>query len=189
MALRTSATHPLRIDEVPCPPQAPGTIGVTFCPGKQGDSVFGAGWRRDLDADLDVIQQWRAQLALTLIERHELEMLGVPKLGDAFASRGIAWHHLPIRDLATPAKSFERLWATSGQQAVALLREGARVLVHCRGGLGRAGTVACMLLIELGESQAGALRRVRAARPGAVETLAQERFLAGYVGQFGATSG
>ena len=31
-----------------------------------------------------------------------------------------------------------------------ILRRGSDVLVHCRGGLGRAGTIAARLLIELG---------------------------------------
>jgi ADP-ribosyl-[dinitrogen reductase] hydrolase len=54
------------------------------------------------------------------------------------------------------------------------------VLVHCRGGLGRAGTVAGALLIKLGETPERALRKVRAARPRAGETLGQERYLAAY---------
>eukprot|EP00913_Durusdinium_trenchii_P034016 g31843.t1 len=53
---------------------------------------------------------------------------------------------------------------------------GRRLVVHCRGGIGRAGTVASRLLVELGvATPEEALRRVRAARPGAVETWDQER--------------
>jgi hypothetical protein len=37
----TSLTDPLRIAEVPA---GTGTIGITFCPGGQGDSVFGRPW-------------------------------------------------------------------------------------------------------------------------------------------------
>lgn len=58
------------------------------------------------------------------------------------------------------------------------------MLVHCRGGLGRAGTVAAALLIELGETPREALRKVRAARPGAVETRGQERYIAAYKRMF-----
>ena len=58
----------------------------------------------------------------------------------------------------------------------ALLRDGKQVVVHCRGGIGRAGTVASRLLVELDvASPEEALRRVRMARPGAVETWEQEQ--------------
>jgi hypothetical protein len=36
--MRTSETHPIRIDALPV---GNGQIGLTFCPGKRGDSVFG----------------------------------------------------------------------------------------------------------------------------------------------------
>ena len=49
-----------------------------------------------------------------------------------------------------------------------------------RGGLGRAGTIAASLLIELGDEAGIALQRVRKARPGAVETSVQERYLRTY---------
>ena len=59
------------------------------------------------------------------------------------------------------------------------LRLGFDVLVHCRGGLGRAGTVAARLLVELGTSPDEAIRRVRDARSSyAVETAAQQAHVA-----------
>ena len=45
---RTSLTHPLQIAAIPLP--AGGVLGVTFCPGKKGDSLHGAPWDRDLRA-------------------------------------------------------------------------------------------------------------------------------------------
>src|SRR3954470_376623 len=99
MKPRTSRTHPLRIDVVPCAPFAPGLIGITFCPGKCGDSVYGAHWQRDLAIDLDAIKAWGPSISVTLVEDHELLTLRVHGLRDGFQSRGIEWHHLPIADL------------------------------------------------------------------------------------------
>lgn len=180
MTPRTSLSHPLQIGSVACAPQAQGTIGITFCPGKWGESVHGAPWQRDLDVDLNVIRAWGAGLALSLMVGDEFALLHVPRLGEGFRSRGIAWHHLPIQDLGSPDEAFHAAWPTSGAAALSVLGAGGKVLVHCRGGLGRAGTVACMLLMELGDSRSEALRKVRAARPGAVETAKQERYLATY---------
>jgi ADP-ribosyl-[dinitrogen reductase] hydrolase len=50
-------------------------------------------------------------------------------------------------------------------------------VVHCRGGLGRAGTVAACLLIEFGTSPAEAITLVQTQRPGAIETMAQENYV------------
>jgi protein-tyrosine phosphatase len=60
------------------------------------------------------------------------------------------WFHLPIVDVSTPDKRFEREWDIAGEELGSILRRGLDVLVHCRGGLGRAGTIAARLLVELG---------------------------------------
>ena len=55
-----------------------------------------------------------------------------------------------------------------------LLACGGRVLVHCKGGLGRAGTVSARLLVEGDRAPGDAIQAVRAVRPGAIETRPQE---------------
>ena len=174
-SIRTSATHPLQIADVSTPQC--GIIGITLCPGKQGPSNAGFQWRRDLETDLDAVAAWGAQAVVTLIEAHEFEMLKVPDLGRQVLSRGLAWHHFPIQDVRPPDQRFESLWANNRDAILTLLRNGSRVLVHCRGGLGRAGTVAARMLIELGVAPQEAVTLVRAARPGAIETSAQLRYV------------
>lgn len=174
--IRTSVSHPLRIDEVSAGDTG-GLIGITFCPGKHGDSNSGFCWERDLKADLDVIASWRAKAIVTLLEDREFKLLQVPDLGREVCQRGIEWYHLPIIDVGVPDKKFEIALRSIGPRLVGILREGAKVLVHCRGGLGRAGTVAAFLLVEIGVPAREAIRRVRAARPGAIETIAQENYV------------
>lgn len=183
LSSRTSLTDPLHIAELPVEAGL-GVIGVTFCPGKRGDSVFGRPWARDLEADLDVVQRWGAGAVLTLIEYHEMVMLGVPELGKCIASRGLDWHHLPIVDMTAPGGAFEQAWPKAGRAACDVLKQGGKVLVHCRGGLGRAGTVAACLLVEFGVTPRDAMRQVRAVRSGAIETTEQERYLTAYRPRF-----
>ena len=64
-----------------------------------------------------------------------------------------------------------------GGAAARRLRRGERVLVHCRGGLGRAGSVAARLLVEFGAAPVDAIAQVRVARPGAIETREQEQWV------------
>ena len=172
--VRTSITHPLRIDDLPL---GNGRLGITFCPGKKGDSVFGAAWDRDLDLDMDAIKGWGASAVLSLIEDHEFEMLGVPKLGEAVKARGVDWFHFPVRDLDTPTDHAMERWATLSTELHGTLERGGRVVVHCRGGLGRAGTIAALMLTERGWSASQAISDVRAVRPGAIETAEQERWV------------
>ena len=172
---RTSLSHPLRIDELPI---GNGLIGLTFCPGKQGDSLFGAPWERDLDLDIAAIDNWGADAALTLIEHHEFALLAVTGLPEAFRAAGIAWHHFPIKDLEVPDEAGLRDWRALSPELHQIIERGGKILIHCRGGLGRAGTMAALMLIERGASASAAIARVREARPGAIETEGQTRFLA-----------
>ncbi|NTV09511.1 MAG: phosphatase [Zoogloea sp.] len=169
---RTSQTHPLQIAEVRAS-AAHGRIGITFCPGKQDRMASTGAWARDLATDLDAIAAWGAKLVLTLVEPAELRDLAVPDLGREVQRRGIDWRHLPIADFSVPGASFEEQWKTQGRDIRALLRDGGDVLVHCKGGLGRAGMVAARLLVELGMPPDEAIRAVRGARKGAIETPAQ----------------
>lgn len=169
---RTSHSHPLQIAEVRAS-ASHGRIGITFCPGKYDRHAATGAWARDLALDLDAISAWGARLVLTLVEPAELVALQVPDLGAEIQRRGMAWRHLPIADYSVPGEAFEQQWATHGAEIRALLRDGADVLVHCKGGLGRAGMMAARLLVELGMSPEEAIREVRRARKGAIETPSQ----------------
>lgn len=166
---------PLRAAEIFTP--ADGLIGITLAPGKKGASNFGGSHNRDLDADLDVIAKWNAAAVVTLIENHELEELDILDLEDGVNQRFMEWHHLPIVDVSIPDAEFEAAWPERSVKLRTLLTNGANVLVHCRGGLGRAGMIAARLLVEMGMEADAAIKQVRAARPGAIETSAQERWV------------
>jgi ADP-ribosyl-[dinitrogen reductase] hydrolase len=114
---------------------------------------------------------------VTLIEDHEFELLGVKSLPEEVEALGMRWWHLPIRDMDTPDEGFEIRWRRIGQELRSLLESGFSIALHCRGGMGRTGTVAARLLVELGSAPALAIERVRAVRPGSIETRAQEKFV------------
>lgn len=175
---RTSLTHPIRVDALPV---AEGFVGLTFCPGKHGESQHGAPWARDLKADLAALQEWGAGLIVSLIEAQEFELLRVPDLGAQVVAQGMSWAHLPIRDVDVPAGPFLAGWPAVRDNMLGRLDAGGRVVVHCRGGLGRAGLVAALILIETGVDAEAAIRAVREVRPGAIETAAQELYVRAYV--------
>lgn len=172
--MRSSLTHPLEIAEI-SPDAGYGQIGLTLCPGKKQPFALSGGWDRDLTLDLNRIAGWGACAVVTLMEEHELHTLKVPALGVEVEARHMDWIHLPIPDISVPDRAFEHQWAQAGPGLRALLRNGFNVLVHCKGGLGRSGTIAARLLTELGWLPDDAIAAVRAARPGAIETAEQSR--------------
>jgi ADP-ribosyl-[dinitrogen reductase] hydrolase len=179
MSPNKSIISPLRIDAVTVPGTG-GFIGMTICPGKDeyaGLAIPSGPWKRDLDPDLLVIRAWGAHALVTLIEPFEFELLSVPELPEKVRAMGIRWFHLPIVDVWIPDAQFEEAWETDGAELRRILREGGRIVLHCRGGLGRTGLVAARLLVEFGMEPREAIRRVRAARPGAIQTREQEEYV------------
>ncbi|MCO7226739.1 cyclin-dependent kinase inhibitor 3 family protein [Pleionea sp. CnH1-48] len=173
--IKTSVTHPLRIDYVEV--TSGGRIGLTFCPGKQGYGLYGGEWQRDLQLDLESVQQWGALHLISLMEVHEFELLGVSQFAEAVKASNLKWHHLPIKDMDIPGDAFEHLWQQVKDDLHQTLAEQGAVVIHCRGGLGRTGMLAARMLIESGVSPEKAILKVRQARPGSIETYAQEEYV------------
>jgi ADP-ribosyl-[dinitrogen reductase] hydrolase len=167
--MQSSLSSPLAIAAVAAPGVS-GRVGLTLCPGKKDRD---GGWDRDLKIDVGVMRDWGAEVVVSLIETSEFEMLDVVDLPTVVEEHGMRWVHLPIVDVSVPDQRFETRWIAAGADLRGVLRRGGRVLVHCRGGLGRAGTIAARLLVELDMDPAQAIRAVRRVRPGAIETLEQ----------------
>ena len=175
---KTSTSHPLRIDSVPVG-GAGGRIGMTFCPGKKQTDALSGVWDRDLDADMKSIKAFGAVALVTLMPDDELHSLHVAstRIRDMASGFGIEWYQLPIPDQGIPGPSFEDGWVDAGTRLRELLKDGHSVVIHCKGGLGRTGTIAARLLIEFGVDPEIAVQSVRKARPGTIENRLQERYI------------
>ena len=132
---------------------------------------------RDLKADIRTIAEWGSATVISLTEADEMATLGVSHIGEEVAAAGMQWLHMPITDMKAPDDRFDAAWTTHGPQVLQQLQDGKRVLVHCRGGMGRAGTVAAFILTRLQVPAEFAIQQVRAVRRGAIETPHQIAWL------------
>lgn len=149
-------------------PAFPGRIGLTHCPGQRVGSIGG---------ELAQIQESGASALVTLVQSEELEALGLDDLGELVLRTGMVWHHLPIVDFGVPDGAFEERWSEIGPDLHERLARAETVVVHCFAGLGRTGMVAARLLVEHGEPPDQAIRLVRQARAGAIQSEAQEQWV------------
>jgi protein-tyrosine phosphatase len=172
----TSETEPIRVDFVPQEAHGlPGRLGLTFAPGKCGRGVS-ATWDRNLAKDLARLHaHYRTKVLVTLIEEFEMELAGIPRLLGEVKKAGMKSLWFPITDVATPR------WPEDPIPLVAEICEdlgsGDTVVVHCMGGLGRAGTIAACVLAARGLDAERAVEVVRTARRGALETPSQVAFV------------
>ncbi len=99
---------------------------------------------------------------------------------DAGAQYGLVHYHFPMADMAAPDFTQAVDICRIAEQAIGANRG---VAFHCRGGLGRTGTLLAAVLIWHGESAEAAIARVRAAQPKAIQSRAQRHFLHDFAGR------
>lgn len=159
---------PLRVDWLPPQAGQTGRVGMTLLPGRRDLG-------RELDTDLASLKAQGVDAVLCLLASDEFAHYGVEDLMAAYAAAGFKALHQPIVDGRVPTHDelHRALDFVDGQ-----LDASHNVLIHCVGGLGRAGTLAAAWLKRRGLGTAAAIAQIRATRsPRAIETALQEAFL------------
>ena len=83
---------------------------------------------------------------------------------------GLTEVHLPVKDFSAPSPTVPEQDIAALEHAVSA---GQSVAVHCGDGLGRTGTLLACYLVQKGLSAKEAIGRVRAVRPGSIESASQ----------------
>lgn len=168
IADRITRAGPLRVDWIDPRYTGAGRLGLTLLPGRQD-------YRRSLDADLAALNQQGVSHIVCLITEDEFSEYGVDGLLLDYRDAGFVVRHMPILDQSVCSLDEMRemtRWLSTE------LAQGANILLHCVGGLGRSGTVAACLLKAHGLTTETAVAEVRRARsPRAIESTAQENFI------------
>ena len=146
----TSETHPIRVDFVPDDhTKTPGRLGMTFAPGMKALGMRGR-WERDLTEDLHVLRdEYGVDALVSVMEEHEYGGYGIPELFERDWIGGIEVVRFAIEDMGVPKEAERDAYWDLILNIADRMRAGETVVVHCRGGLGRTGTVAACVLVAL----------------------------------------
>ena len=175
----TSETDPIPVNLLPDDEVGtPGRLGMTFAPGMWAGSVRGR-WERDLAVDMRTLEkEHETNVLVSLMEDHEYRGYQIPELLEQDTIGNIEILRFAIEDMGVPREAKSERFQTFVQDIIWRLEQDQNVVIHCRGGLGRTGTLAACVLVALGRHTADeAIAAVREARKGTVQTREQEDFV------------
>lgn len=178
--IATSETDPISVDFIQAEEVGlPGRLGMTFAPGKKGDSYHSnLVWDRSVMDDIDrLVDVEGMDVLVSLMEEHEYSLLKMDNFFDYLDKRKVQTIHYPIRDVSVPESTDRDSFFSLVAQIRELLAAGRTVVTHCRGGKGRTGLVAAAVLAAGGVPVEDAIAKVRLARPGTIETRQQENYV------------
>jgi protein-tyrosine phosphatase len=140
----------------------------TPCPGTREAS---------LQASLKTLQAAGADALVTLMPNTELTRFKVDALPAECEALGLAWFQLPVEDDCAPEAPFAAAFASHKAALLARLAAGQTLVIHCRGGSGRTGLMAAILLLESGYAPAAVKGMVQGLRPKALTLTPHVNYL------------
>ena len=148
--------HPFDI----LPLEQGGGLIFTPCPGTKGV---------DLQTSVAQLEQAGASAIVTLMPETEMARFEVAALPSVCAQHGLQWFHLPVEDDMAPTAEFQQRWEKQQGSINRMLDEKRTLAIHCRGGSGRTGLMAAIILLGRGIPFERVVSMVQALRPNALK--------------------
>lgn len=158
------SSHPF--DILPLPNGS--TFIFTPCPGTKTEN---------LSDSLRTLRKAGADAVVTMLPDTEIKALDVASLGQETETFGMQWFQLPVEDDGAPEEAFEAAFTQAKASLLALIEEKTTIAIHCKGGSGRTGLMAAILLLESGMLWDDVKTLVQSIRPNALTLPVHLEFL------------
>ena len=137
-----------------------GFVGLCPMPGKFSS----------FDEDFLQLVRELPQVVVTCATQPEMMACSATRLPEKLYNSEIKWFLIEVDDFQVPDKFSEEKWNSVLPILKETIFDGGGVILNCVGGCGRSGMFLMRLLLEMGWSRDGALKRLRKVRPCAIET-------------------
>jgi len=137
---------------------------LTPCPGSKEAS---------LESSIEVLKQAGTNMMLTLMFDGDMKNNNISTLPLLCEKNHITWLQLPIVDDGVPCKIFERLWHKHIDALLAVINNQSTITIHCKGGYGRTGLVASLILLHYGLMPEDVLQKIQKIRPNSLKNQQQ----------------
>ncbi|MGI2029736.1 dual specificity protein phosphatase family protein [Endozoicomonas acroporae] len=135
------------------------TFIFTPCPGTKA---------QNLADSLSTLKKAGADAVVTMLPDTEITILDVARLGQETENTGMQWFQLPVEDDCAPETVFAVAFQQAKDSLLALIAKKATIAIHCKGGSGRTGLMAAVLLLERGMQGNDVKTLVQSIRPNAL---------------------
>ena len=150
------------------PLRTAGALIFTPCPGTKGTN---------LQDSLMQLKTAGAEAVITLMPPDEMARNEVAELPDACRKLNLKWFHFPIEDDASPEEAFQQAWESDREQVFKILDRSGSLAIHCKGGSGRTGLMAAIILCERGMQHDQVIGQVKSLRPNALKLAVHTDYL------------
>ncbi|NMF48695.1 protein phosphatase [Pseudoalteromonas arctica] len=131
---------------------------------------------QNLEDSIATLKAAGTNILLSLMPQKELEKNNVETINSECNKHDITWFHLPINDDEAPKQPFTSSWNTHKTDILQAIQHKQTIAIHCKGGTGRTGLVAALILNSAGYTKEEVYNLVQGIRPKALTIKLQKEY-------------